>query len=462
MRIVNLMVLIMVLCCMAQAQPDNYNPKDPNFFPIGVATQSPFNAKAYRQAGINLYITLWDPLDSIQLNDLHKADMKVICTQNNYGLSHLKDTIIYGWDQMDEPDNAQWNDSLKIYDPCVDPAIIIDRYNKFKANDNSRPVYLNLGQGVSWIQWYGRGSKCYGDIDSYKISKDGYIKGSDIMSFDIYPSNSADTATKDKLWLVPKGIDSLYSWGNNSKPAWCWIETTQISDPPRRKPTPTEVKAEVWMALIHGAKGFGYFCHSWYPTFCEWALLKDSVMLSAVKKINEQVTSLASVLNSPNSKNFATVSSSNPKVPIDIMTKNSNSNYIFAVAMRNDTTTATFSVNNGDNAEVIGENRTINIVNEKFSDGFNSYGVHLYKITSSKAVEEEFINQNDLNLFPNPTMDYVELPDELLNSKIITIQSIIGEIVYEGKPEKRIDISALPVGIYILKSGAKILKFVKM
>jgi hypothetical protein len=371
-------LLIFVPCSMGQ------NPgtivKDPDFFPIAVWVQSPSNAAAYKANGINMFIGMWGGLDQKKLNDLKEAEVKVICEQDSFGLSHLNESAIYGWMHGDEPDNAQMNRKTRKYDPCVDPAIIIKSYGEIKKNDPSRPVYINLGQGVSYLNYIGRG-ECRGDIDKYKISTNGYLKGCDIASFDIYPVNNRDAESQNNLYYVPKGIDSLISWSNNSKPVWCWIECTKIAERNPRKPTTSEVKSEVWMALIHGAKGFGYFCHSFVPPEDEAALLHDTIMLKAVKAINNQVTSLAAVLNSPNTYRYATVSSSNTEVPVDFMTKNNGKeNYIFAAGMRCGFTTATFNVTSGNRVEVLGEGRTINITNGKFSDEFSPYGVHLYKI----------------------------------------------------------------------------------
>jgi hypothetical protein len=354
--------------------------RDPDFFPIAVWLQNPENAADYSTNGINMFVGLWGGPDQKKLDLLRKANIKVICDQNTYGLSHLDDEIIYGWMHGDEPDNAQRSKTTKDYDPCVDPAIIINSYNDIKKNDPSRPVYINLGQGVSYIDYIGRGV-CRGDINKYKVSANGYLKGCDIASFDIYPVNSRYEEIKNKLWYVPKGIDSLFSWSNNSKPVWCWIECTQISERSPRKPTTAEVKAEVWMALIHGANGIGYFCHSFLTPTDDAALLHDITMIKAVKIINTQLISLAPVLNSPDYKGYATVSSTNTFVPVDIMTKKlKKEKYIFAVGMRCGFTTATFSVMSGTSVEVLGEGRIINISDGQFSDEFSPYGVHLYKI----------------------------------------------------------------------------------
>ncbi len=354
--------------------------QDPDFFPIAVWLQNPSNAAAYKTNGINMYVGMWGGLNQEKLDNLKKSGIRLICDQNAFGLRNLDENIIYGWMHSDEPDNAQMNRKTGKYDPCIDPAIIIRSYDEIKKNDPSRPVYINLGQGVSYINYIGRG-KCRGDIDKYKISTNGYLKGCDIGSFDIYPVNNRDEESQNNLWYVPKGIDSLRSWTNYSKPVWCWIECTKISEKSSRKPTAREVKAEVWMALIHGANGFGYFCHSFVEPQDDAALLHDFRMLQSVKAINTQVTSLAPVLNSPSTSGFATVSSSNASVPVDLMTKcHNNVNYLFAVGMRCGFTTATFTVESGTMAEVIDEGRTITISDGKFNDEFSPYEVHLYKI----------------------------------------------------------------------------------
>lgn len=355
---------------------------NPDFFPIAVWLQSPSNAEAYKAHGVNMYVGIWGGLNQEKLDVLKKAGMKVICDQNDFGLKNLNELTIYAWMHGDEPDNAQWNKAEKKYDPCIDPAKIINSYNEIKKNDPSRPVYLNLGQGVAHISYKGRGA-CTGNIDSYKVSTNGYLKGCDIASFDIYPVNSNYPEISGNLWYVATGIDNLFEWTDHSKPVWCWIETTKYGDKNPRKPTPSEVKSEIWIALIHGANGYGFFCHTFTknPPADEAAFLHDSEMISATKEYNLQVTSLARVLNSPSTKGYATVSSSNKEIPIDIMTKNQGgANYIFSVAMRPGQTTAVFDITAGKNVEVIGENRTIKVKNGKFTDDFSDYAVHLYKI----------------------------------------------------------------------------------
>ncbi|MEX2234812.1 MAG: hypothetical protein WD824_21800 [Cyclobacteriaceae bacterium] len=370
----------MLLCGSIFAQDREKGVNDPDFFPIAVWAQNPVNASAYKENGINMFISIHGGLDQEKLDHMKKADMKVIAHQNNFGLTKLDEPLIYGWMHGDEPDNAQRSKTENKWDPCRDPAVIVSDYEKIKKNDPTRPVYLNVGRGVAYTNWVGRGV-CRGKTDMYKVSNNGYLKGCDIASFDIYPVNAREDDVEGQLWYVAKGIDNLQEWSDNKKPTWCWIETTRIGEKAKRKPTPAEVKSEVWMALIHGAKGFGYFCHSFIGKTDDAALLHDAEMIQGVKEINEQVTSLAAVLNSPDTE-YAAVHSSNQSVPVDILTKKQDkANYIFAVAMREGRTTATFEVKSGKTVAVLGENRTLKIKKGKFSDEFSGYGVHLYRIT---------------------------------------------------------------------------------
>ncbi len=372
-----IILFINTFSCFTYGQNSNST----SFFPVAVWLQSPENAMKYKQdGGINMYTGLWKQLDEKQFHLLKDAGIKLICNQNEFGLAHKTDPTIFGWMNGDEPDNAQWNSQTKSYDPCIKPELIIGQYNNVKKKDPDHPYYLNLGQGVSYTGWVGRG-ECKGRTDLYAIANNGYLKGCDIASFDIYPVNSNDPNVNGNLWMVAKGIDSLRVWCNDSKPVWTWIETTRIGKDSPRKPTPKEVKTQVWMALIHGAKGIGYFCHSFYPESDEAALLHDKTMLTELKQINNQITSLVPVLNSKSQSHSATVICINKNATIDMMIKNyENSNYLFAVGMRNEPTNAIFKINTGKNVEVVGENRTIVFTNGQFNDHFDGYDVHIYKI----------------------------------------------------------------------------------
>ena len=356
-----------------------YGPgKDANYFPIGVWLQDPKNAVKYKAAGINLYVGLWKGPTERQLAALKKADMLVICGQNAVGLRHRDDPMVVGWMHGDEPDNAQRRKDGKGYGPPIPPERIIADYRKIRAADPNRPVLLNLGQGVAWDGWIGRGVRT-GHPEDYPR----YVKGCDIASFDIYPVVSTRRQVAGNLWYVARGVQRLVKWTGGVKPVWNCIECTRISNT-KVKPTPHQVRAEVWMSIIHGSRGLIYFVHQFKPRFIEAALLHDRRMLAAVTKINAQIRALAPVLNSPDIRGAVTVTSSAAKVPIAVMVKRrGGATYVFAVAMRNAPTTGTFRVKLKDQpqaVEVLGEGRKLKAKSGRFTDKFGPYDVHLYKL----------------------------------------------------------------------------------
>ena len=359
------------------AQWENGPPHSADFFPIAVWLQNPSNAEKYKQAGINTYIGLWRGPTEEQLAELKNAGMKVICDQNKTALKHVDDPTIIGWMHGDEPDNAQSLGQGKGYGPPILPQKIIDDYYKIRQADPTRPVILNLGQGVAWDGYYGRGVRTNHPEDYAE-----YIKGCDIASFDIYPAVHDKPEIAGNLWFVANGVERLIKWAEGKKVVWNCIECTRISNP-KTKATPHQVKCEVWMSIIHGSMGLIYFVHEWEPKFDEAALLHDAEMLSAVTAINRQITELAPVLNSPTIEDEASVSSSSEAVPVDMMVKkHDGATYLFAAGMRNDKTTATFTLQQAQGvktAEVIGENRTITIKDGVFKDSFEAWDVHLYR-----------------------------------------------------------------------------------
>jgi hypothetical protein len=362
----------------ATATWSNGLPTDPAFFPIAVWLQSPANAAAYRAAGVNLYIGLWDGPTEAQLGALAAARMPVMCAQNAVGLAHLADRTIVGWTQEDEPDNAQERKGGG-YGPPIEPAEIARLYAAMRAKDATRPVFLNLGQGTSFTAYIGRGVRTGHDEDYT-----AYALGGDVLAFDIYPVNAAEKAVGGKLESVPKGVTRLRAAGGGRKPVWCWIETTLIGKDAPAKPTPAQVRSEVWLALIAGATGIGYFCHSWNPSFDEAGPLHDAEMLAGLTEINRQVRELAPALNSPLLLAGVGVASADAAVPVALLAKRVGSeSYVFAGALRAGATTATFTVPGGRSVEVLGEGRTIPISGRAFTDSFAGYGVHLYRVVGN-------------------------------------------------------------------------------
>jgi hypothetical protein len=371
--------------CAATASPYaawKHGPSsDPSYFPIAVWLQDPANAEHYRAIGINTYVGLWNGPTEADLAALKKSGMRVFCEQNAVGLKHLDDPTILGWMHGDEPDNYQSKPAgQEGWDPAILPSKIQADYALWRRRDPTRPVMLNLGQGVA------------NDVNkgTYAVLSDypEYMKGADVVSFDIYPAaNRPPQGGADFLWLVPKGVSRLVQWGGGKKVIWNALECTAISDP-AYKPTPEQVKSEVWMSIIHGSMGIIYFVHQMGPTFIEAGLLADPQMTAAVKALNQQIAELAPVLNSPSLEIAGSATPEDPLTPIDIMVKrHDGALYLFAVGMRNRPTRANLvfdqlhKLKQNATVTVLGENRTLQAWNGNFDDDFAPYQVHIYKVS---------------------------------------------------------------------------------
>lgn len=365
----------------------NGPPSGARYFPIAVWLQNPANAARYKQAGINLYIGLWQGPTEQQLADLKKAGMPVICDQNAVGLAHRDDPTIVGWMHQDEPDNAQSvtdpATGQKGWGPCVPPARVVEEYERLRKADPTRPVLLNLGQGVINEAWLGRGSGA--KLSDYET----YVKGADIVSFDVYPIAGLDRPNAvDFMWFVGAGVERLVKWTGGKKIVWNCLECTRIENGVR-KATPEQVRAQAWMGIIHGSRGLIYFVHEFKPTFNEHALLDDPEMLQAVTRLNREITDLAPAIHGEavpigiSIQGGEARAESEPRPVAAIARRSGRDTYVFAVGMRNAPCRAVFALSRaraGAVAEVIGEDRSIPVSDGKFADSFGPYGVRLYRI----------------------------------------------------------------------------------
>ncbi|MCH7850131.1 MAG: hypothetical protein IH845_00630 [Nanoarchaeota archaeon] len=354
---------------------------DPNYFPINIFLQNPSNAARYKAMGINNYVALWNGPTETQLSDLNTSNMHVLTKQTSVSLNSPNINIISAWKhKYSEPDNAQ-PDGSGGFDPCIDPSVIQQDYALMKSNDSTRPVLLGLGRGVSVEDWIGRGT-CTGRLDMYPE----YLKGTDIVTFDVYPVTSTDVASGN-LEYVARGVERLVNWSNGKKIVWNWIETTHVNNANVR-PTVEQIRTEVWMSLVHGSMGIGYFVHEFEPSFAEAGIFRYPEIEAGVTSINARITSLAPVLNSPSVNSLASVVSSDSTVPIKYMVKQyGGDTYLFAVSMRDIPTQGTFNLIGINNAtvEVLDEVRSLNVVNGVLQDSFVGYDTHLYKINNSSG-----------------------------------------------------------------------------
>jgi hypothetical protein len=344
-------------------------PTDPSYFPLGVWMQNPANAGRYQAVHVNHYVGLWQGPTEEQMTAMVAADMPTVCEQAGVWQAHIDSPTIRGWLDADAPDNAQENADGS-YSPCIAPSVTQAKYAEMRATDTSRPVTLMLGQGVATPDWVGRGD-CTGQTEDYPL----YAQASDILVNYTYPLNNGHP-----LELVATGIDNLNRYAGYSKPIIADLEASNINGTVR--PTPHQLRAEVWLSLVHGAAGISYFCHQIMPNFSETDCLDDAPTAAALAEINAQLLELAPLLNT---QSFSlSPQGANPGVPIHaVLKKQGSERYVFSVSMADAATTARFALSGlgtPTSIEVIGEGRNLTPLADYFEDAFEGYGVHLYHL----------------------------------------------------------------------------------
>jgi hypothetical protein len=348
---------------------------DPSFFPVSVWLQPAGQAEKYKAMGVNVYVGGVDsyprPKDREFLDAIQKQGMYAICPYKKQYVEEklFEHPAFIGWMFGDEPDNV----NTATGQVGRTPADLLPDLARIRRDDAGHRVYLNLGCGVANERFVGRGAtdEQYAD----------YPKACDIVSYDVYPCNSIQPDGPDRLHLVAKGIDRLRKWAGPDKKVWCWIEANKISKGDGRAPTPEEVKAQIWMALVHGANGYGFFCHSWAGQRASVSAIEPE-MQAALAPVNKEVHALARVLNSPTLADAATVKPSMGS-RVDVMVKRQEgATYVLAVNMFRKPEKPTITIKGlGDGtAEVLFENRTVAVKGGQLTDDFAPYAVRRYKI----------------------------------------------------------------------------------
>jgi hypothetical protein len=334
--------------------------RDANFFAISVWAQQAQYAKAYHDSGVNVFVSPsgWGPPASQQFKDMGMYAVM------GFNARFKDDPQVMAWMHGDEPDNGSPDATRSIAD-----------FRAWRQSDPTRPVYVNLGQGVA--------NERFGVLtpDNYRA----YCQAADIISFDVYPVTNIG-AGKDghnRLAITAKGVSRLIDWTDGAKPVWIILETTHINNR-QEKPTGAEVKTQVWMSLVHGAKGIGYFCHDFtLPANTSVGFMMDKDMMKAAKAIDQQVLDVAPALNAPTVKEGVS-SKSSMDSRVDVMVKKVGvATFVFAVNMFNKPEKPTITVAGlpDGKADVLGEDRQVEVKGGQIVEAFEPYAVHLYKMS---------------------------------------------------------------------------------
>jgi hypothetical protein len=350
----------------------NGPPNDPAFFPLGVWLQTPDDAARYRDIGVNLYVGLYREPTRQQLERLDSADMRVICAQNETALAYEGPAIV-GWMLHDEPDNAQARPGGG-YDPPTPPADVVAAYERTFRADPTRPILLNLGQGAAWDDWWGRGVRTK-KPDDYPQ----YLKGCDIASFDIYPVTHEHGDVAGRLEFVGRGVQRLLAWSRGTKPVWACIETARVGNADVR-PTPEQIRSEVWIAICSGASGIVYFAHEFAPRFVEAGLLAHEEIAAAVRQLNAEVLAHAPALNTKPVGDVVTANADATRIALRVH-RHGGALHVFAASLISEPARVSFRVRGARDGELEAGERRIPIANGVFEAELAGSAFAWYRIT---------------------------------------------------------------------------------
>jgi Ca2+-binding RTX toxin-like protein len=267
--------------------------------------------------------------------------------------------------------------------------------------DDGRMRFNNFGKGVMFWETNAQASQFINNytqitsVDTYWFTDpniDAGTEGGRLLN-NGNPLTDAQTKRAANYGYTVDRMRALDAMDGERQPIWNFVEVgwpfTESAAQGGRAIEPAEIKAAVWHSLIAGARGVLYFNHSFGGSEQTQHALRDPAYAAeraAVDQTNAMIEQLAPVLNADFDDGFVTVNSS-----VRAMAKYyGGEHYIFAGSTVNgaDTGTDTFTVQGVINgtAIVLGENRSIPIVNGQFSDNFaNGNAIHIYRIVKDTA-----------------------------------------------------------------------------
>jgi hypothetical protein len=207
--------------------------------------------------------------------------------------------------------------------------------------------------------------------------KQAICSGADIFSFDIYPL----VLRGGHVWDMYDQINEARGYCQQGRPVMAFTEIDHMNGG-NVYPLPAQTVAEVWNAIIAGARGVQYFdqygniANASYTGNGQYAA---GAMFNAIKAVNARIVGLAPILNASFADGYVQSSGT-----MSLMTKYDGSRfYVFAIPHSAGAQTVTFTVAGAPNtsAMVIGEGRTLPVNRGTFTDSFaNENEVHIYEV----------------------------------------------------------------------------------
>ena len=324
---------------------------DARFFPVMLIDQcAPADVARGKSLGINLIMNESCPgIGPLQqLATMRGSTLAVL----PIAAARTRGAGLVGWTYPDEPENNGWT-----------PASLAKKLPYRRGNTDGLVTFMTTGGGFLRLAPYASTQNAPAVYGSF-------ARLADMAGFDLYPLGHCQSDLS-AVYDAQRAFVKL----TGSTPTFQWIETGPI------KPTycggfamtPAELSAEVWLAVAGGARGIGYFTHTWSPNHqpfdvspaIQTAMAQTNALLSSVTP-GLLGTTVASSANSPAVKLVAR--------------SGGGKTYVFAVnTMRSDMKAAIQvpALSNG-SVTVLGEDRTLPVTNHALVDHFGPLQVNVY------------------------------------------------------------------------------------
>ena len=324
------------------------------FFPVMLIDQcSSDAAQRARQFGINLVLNESCPGTTAtqQLGSIGRKSLAVLPV----AAGALRGPTLAGWAFPDEPEGNGWTpESLQLAHP----------YRRGSAD--GLLSFMTTGPG------FYRSSYTPTSIPVGTYGQ--FARLADVAGFDLYPLAhcSRDLGAVYDAQLAFKKLA-----GN--MPTFQWIET----GPSRStycggyQMTRAELRAEVWLAIAAGARGIGYFTHTWSPDHNEFDV--SAPLRHQLMKTNSLLAALAPALAGQ------TIPSSSDSTSVKVLARKvGRTTFVIAVNAARAPLNSQLHVpalRNG-LVRVFGEHRNVSSSTGHATDTFRPLAVHVYVQTN--------------------------------------------------------------------------------
>jgi hypothetical protein len=380
----------------------NSFPTTPEFFPIAVWSARVVAASDLavdRSVGLNTYVQLTPD-----------SDLQVVKDGGMFAIDDNSKGDLAGEFLTDEADmwagagDGGWDGREGFIDggrlhPCI-PADAGCGYTVMAQLQRRVPSgvlsYANYGKGVAF--WLPREDaerfvNDYQDLvsaDNYWFSDDaicGQSEGGTLKNNGDGPLSPADCHLAANYGMTTKYVRSLVK-PRAALPVWSFVEIGHPSgDQAGYTITGPQMRAAVWSSIINGARGIIYFAANLGGPCPAFYIIRDACgdgIRGDLTAVNQQIIRLAPVLNAPFVDGYAQADG-----PIELAVKRyDGSNYIIAGSTTDEPFDAKIVLSCGNTrfADVVDENRSIDVTDHSFRDSFrDGNAVHIYRIEGTEG-----------------------------------------------------------------------------